>query len=198
MVFEPFALPAVIFVGLAALILIVSHDWRLSISALGVMYVGVFVLVAFSWPLEMAVVKLVAGWISASVLGLGLVSLPNAASYSARYLVSEILFRLSVAGLVVLVAISLTPSVLNWLSDSVYEQVLGGLILLGLGVLILGFTVQPLQTIFGLFVVFAGFEILYTSIETSILVAGFLAVINMGIALIGAYLLVAPMMEVEE
>ena len=198
MSFEIFALPAVILMGLASLILLISYDWRLSVSALGAIYVGVFVLAAFSWPLEMAVVKLVTGWISASVLGLGLVNLPNTWYQPGRYWPSEIIFRLSVAGLAGLVAVSVTPNIQDWLLDATYEQVLGGTILVSMGILQLGLTTQPVRTVFGLLVIFAGFEILYASVETSVLVAGFLAVINMGIALIGAYLLVAPTMEVEK
>lgn len=198
MSFEIFALPAVILMGLASLILLISYDWRLSVSALGAIYVGVFVLAAFSWPLEMAVVKLVTGWISASVLGLGLVNLPNTWYQPGRYWPSEIIFRLSVAGLAGLVAVSVTPNIQNWLLDATYEQVLGGTILVSMGILQLGLTTQPVRTVFGILVIFAGFEILYASVETSVLVAGFLAVINMGIALVGAYLLVAPTMEVEK
>ncbi len=198
MSFDSFALPAVIFLGIAALVILISHDWRLSVSALGLMYVGVFVLTAFFWPMEMAVVKLVAGWISASVLGMALVNLPDAWDRPDRYWGSEILFRLSLAGLVGLVAVSLTSSVQTWLSDATYEQVFGGIVLVGMGIIYLGLTTRPMQTVFGLLVVFAGFEILYASVETSVLVAGFLAVVNMGVALIGAYLLMAPSMELEE
>ncbi len=198
MSFDVFALPAVILLIVAALLILVSHDWRLTISALGVMYVGVFVLTAFSWPVEMAVVKLVAGWISASVLGMGLVNVPDAWKEPGRYWPSEIIFRLSVAGLVGLVAFSITPSVQNWLSNASSEQVFGGLILIGMGILQLGFTTQPVQTTVGLLIVFAGFEILYATVETSVLVAGFLAIVNMGMALTGAYLLIAPTLEVEE
>jgi hypothetical protein len=162
------------------------------------MYVGVFILVVLSWPLEMAVVKLVAGWISASVLGIGLVNLDVNLHQSSRYSPSEIVFRISAAGLVGLAAFSLTPSVQKWLPEISSPQTLGGLILIGMGVLHLGFTLQPLRTIVGLLTLFAGFEILYATIESSVLVAGFLAVINMGLALVGAYLLLAPKLEVEE
>jgi hypothetical protein len=196
--FEQFSLPAFVLLGVAALILLLSHNWRLSISALGVLYVGVFMLIAASWPLEMAVVKLVTGWISASVLGLGLVNSPKAWERPTRYWPSEIVFRVSAAGLFGLAAISLTPAVQAWLVTATNFQVMGGLILIGLGVLHLGLTAQPLRTILGLLTILAGFEILYATIETSVLVAGFLAVTNMGIALAGAYLLVSPSMEPEE
>lgn len=198
MSFDLFALPAVILLAVAALIILVSHDWRLSISALGVMYLGLFVLTAFSWPFEMAIVKLVTGWISVSVLGMGLANFPDAWHSPDRYWPSEILFRLSVAGLVGLVVISFLPSLSNWLTEASNEQVLGGMILVGIGILHLGLTVLPAQTVFGLLMLIAGFEILYASVESSVLVAGFLAVVNLGIALTGAYLFVAPIMEVEE
>jgi hypothetical protein len=42
---------------------------------------------------------------------------------------------------------------------------------------------------------FSGFEIIYAVIETSLLVTGLLAVVNLGLALVGAYLLIAPTME---
>jgi hypothetical protein len=189
---------AVLLLSITALILLISHDWRLSVSSLGVLYLGVFTLVLISWPMEMAVVKLVAGWISASVLGIGLANLGNRQYRPNRYLPSEIIFRFSAAGLVSLVAISLTPSLLEWLPGASYEQALGGLILIGMGLLILGYTQRPLQTALGLLTFFAGFEIMYVTIESSVLVAGFLALINMGVALVFAYLLLAPTLEVEE
>jgi len=195
--FDTFTLPAVILVTITAVILLSSYDWRLSLSALGAMYVGVFVLVALSWPLEMAVVKLAAGWISASVLGISLINRPLAAPRR-RYIVSEIVFRISASGLMGLVAVSLTPKVLAALTNATYEQALGGLLLLGLGILHLGFTADPLRVALGLLTVLAGFEILYAVIESSALVAGFLAAINMGMALTGAYLLLPPVVEREE
>ena len=41
----------------------------------------------------------------------------------------------------------------------------------------------------------AGFEIIYAAIETSVLVTGLLAGINLGLALVGAYLIISPTME---
>jgi hypothetical protein len=196
--FDPFALPSVILLVSAAVVLLISYDWRLSLSALGLMYISVFVLTVFSWPLEMAVAKLVAGWISASVLGISLVNLPSEVQPRGQYQISEIVFRISSAGLVGLVAVSLAPSLRTLLANATYEQVLGGLLLSGMGILHLGFTAQPWRIVLGLLTVLAGFEILYATVETSVLVAGFLAVIDMGFALVGAYILLAPTLEAEK
>jgi hypothetical protein len=43
----------------------------------------------------------------------------------------------------------------------------------------------------------SGFEIIYATVETSPLVAGFFAVLTLGIALISSYLMAAPTLEVE-
>lgn len=196
--FDAFSLPAVLLLSLPALTLLISHDWRVLVSALGLMYVGVFFLVLFSWSIEMAVVKLVAGWISASVLGISMVNIRHRQLRKTRYLPSEIIFRISAAGLVGLATISLTHGLRAWFPGLSYEQAIGGLILLGMSLLHLGFTSQPLHIIVGLLTFFAGFEILYAAVESSVLVAGFLAVINMGVALVGAYLLLVPTMESDE
>ena len=140
------SLPAVLLLSFTALTLLISHDWRVLVSALGLMYVGVFILVLSSWSLEMAVVKLVAGWISASVLGISMVSLSPRQHLQIRYFPSEIIFRISASGLVGLVTISLAPGIQEWFQRISYEQAIGGLILIGMSLLHLGFTRQPLRT----------------------------------------------------
>jgi hypothetical protein len=59
----------------------------------------------------------------------------------------------------------------------------------------LGLTAQPLRVVLGLLTVLSGFEILYAAVESATLVAGLLAAVNLGLALVGAYLLVAPGLE---
>ena len=195
--FEVLLLPAISLAALTGIVLLISSNWRLSLSALAMMYVAMFVLVAYSWPLEMAVSKLVAGWIAVSVLGMSLANSSIKSGSSQKYFPSEIIFRISSAGLVGLVALSLAPVIQNILVEASYEQVLGGILLIGLGILHLGFTTEPFRIISGLLTSLTGFEILYATVESSILVAGFLAVINLGFALTGTYLLLAPAMEAE-
>lgn len=178
-------------------ILLASRDWRVSISALGAQYVGVLLLVALSWPLELAVIKLVAGWIAAAVLGMSLIEYPKAWGDEMGHWVSGSLFRIFVAGMMGLAMLSLTPSVAQWAVHASFEQILGGLILMSFGILHLGFTVQPDRITLGLLTVLSGFEIIYATMETSLLMNAFLAVINLGIALVGAYLLIMPTVEPE-
>jgi hypothetical protein len=192
--FEALAFPAVIVVILAGVLLLVSTEWRLSIGVLAILYVGVFLLVSLSWPIERAVVKLVAGWMSGAVLGMALIGLPEEARRPVRMSTATSLFRLIVAGLVLLVAFSLAPKITEYIHEISLDQAYGGAILIGLGLLHLGLTAHPLRVTLGLLTVLAGFEILYAAVEESTLVTGLLAGVDLGLALLGAYLISLPVL----
>ena len=168
--------------------LLLSRDWRLSIGLLAVQYLGVFLVLLAHWPLNMAAAKLFTGWMASTILGMTKSGMP-------RYSASESAwpegrpFRVFIAILVVMAVISVAPSLLTWLPGISLPSAYAGLILIGVGLVQLGITVQSLRVTFGLLTVFAGFEILYSSIETSILVAGMLSLVTLGVALVGAYLL---------
>ena len=74
----------------------------------------------------------------------------------------------------------------------------GGILLVEVGLVMLGLNARPLRVVLALLVLFSGFEILYAMVERSTLVAGLLALVNLVLALIGAYLHVAPHLETEE
>ena len=152
MSFDFLALPAVVLVSLTGLTLLVSDNWRISIAALVVQYVGVFILVAVSWPLEMAIVKLVAGWMAAAMLGLASAGVPENHSEGLGN-ISSVVFRLLAAGLVGLVVASVLPGLVGWFPEIAVEQLLGGGILIGLGLLHLGLTMSILRVILGLLTV---------------------------------------------
>jgi hypothetical protein len=194
---ELLALPAVVLVSLTGIVLLVSPDWRVSIGALAFQYLGVFILVAISWPLGMAIVKLVAGWMACAVLALANTGISERQT-EGQVSISRGLFRLLAAGLVGLVVATVVPRIAVWISGIITEQLLGAGILIGLGLLHLGLTSSTLRVIIGLLTVLAGFEILYAAVEASVLVAGLLAGVSLGLALVGAYLLVIPTLVVGE
>jgi hypothetical protein len=195
---ETLALPAVFLAAFTALLLLVSTDWRLSVAALAGQYIAVFTLAALSWTLELAVVKLVAGWMAGAVLGMALVGSPEEGRQQSRLGFAIILFRILGAGLVGLVAVSVAPRLVQWVPALRLEQAYGGALLIGLGLLHLGLTAQPLRVSLGLLTVLGGFEIVYASVETSALVTGLLAGVNLGLALVGAFLLTVPAVEEAE
>ncbi|MQC27164.1 MAG: hypothetical protein DWG76_06935 [Chloroflexi bacterium] len=174
--------------------LLVGRQWRWRIVALALQYLGVFILVLAAWPLELAAVKLVSGWMAGTVLGFTRLSLADADA-SQREQSAGVGFRLVASGLVVLVVLGVAPGLSAWAAPISVPQAWGALLLVGMGLLNVGLGVRSLANILGLLTILSGFEILYAAIETSTLVAGLLATIHLGIALVGAYLLVAPGMD---
>jgi hypothetical membrane protein len=63
------------------------------------------------------------------------------------------------------------------------------MLLVGMGLIHLGMTTRPLRVLLGLLTTLSGFELVYAAVENSVLVAGLLAVVTLGLALVGAYLL---------
>ncbi|MBN2148534.1 MAG: hypothetical protein JW726_14200 [Anaerolineales bacterium] len=186
---------AALLVTITSLILLVSQDWRWVIATLAIQYLGVMVLVYSFWPLEMAIAKMIAGWMAGAVLGMAVTSTPNSWQEQERPWPSGRLFRLLAASLVIITFASFYRHGENWITPISPPALWGGLILIGMGLLHLGLTTQPLRVVIGLLTVLSGFEILYAAVETSSLVAGLLAGVHLGLALVGAYLIMAPEME---
>jgi hypothetical protein len=192
---EFLALPAVILAFLTASILLISWEWRISIFSLSLQYACVFVLVSLTWPLEIAAVKVVAGWIAGVVLSLALINLPGGISDERPLIVSDLIFRILAAILAGLFAFTGGAKLISWLPEIALLQAFGGMILIALGLLHLGLTSQPFRVVLGLLTVLSGFEILYAAVESSILITGLLAAVTLGLAMLGAYLITAPTLE---
>lgn len=189
---------AIVMVSLTSLGLLLSRDWRLGVGLLAIQYVGVLILVSTSWQIELAVAKMVAGWMAGAVLGVAIASLPGESFKEISTSPAEFIFRFLSAGVVGLVLFSIVPNSTSWFAQINFASRWGGLILIGMGLLHLGFTNHPLRITFGLLTFLAGFEILYAAVETSTLVAGLMAVINLGLALVCAYLMLAPHLKERE
>jgi hypothetical protein len=189
---------AVVLVSLTSFGLLISRNWRFSIANLAVQYIGVLILVSSAWQIELAVTKMIAGWMAGAVLGVAITNTPAAQPKEAGSNMSERIFRLLSAGLVALVVYSVVPIAADWFVQINSASRWGGFILVGMGLLHLGLTNHPFRVTLGLLTVLSGFEILYAAVETSTLVAGLLAGINLGLALVCAYLLVAPLLEEPE
>lgn len=182
---------AVVVVVLTATGLLLTRDWRWSIILLAIQYVGMFVLTFQHWPLGMASVKIVAGWMSAAILGMTRSGIANEEFDEEYTWPRGWLFRAFAACIVLLIVVVVTPSVDTIMADAGFPVTSGSLLLIGLGLLHLGITANVLRVTIGLMTILSGFEILYSAVEGSVLVAALLAVINLGLALVGAYLLVA-------
>ena len=187
-------LVALLFLSGAGILIVSSRRWMTGLLAF--QYIGVFLLVSVSWPLEIAVVKLVAGWMASAVLFLTYQNLIGSdQEYQIPAVPAGTTFKGFAALLVGLSVYSMVPLALRWFLGATSQQALGGLWLLGLGLLQLILSRDSLRIIIGLLTVISGFEILYATLEASVLMTGLLALLNIGFAFLGAYLLMASNLE---
>jgi hypothetical protein len=189
--FEELAFVPVSLILASSLLILVSQNWRRVIIALAVQYIGVFWLIALSWPVELAVIKLVVGWVAGAMLGAS----PPADFIEEKFSsTSGLVFRILAAIMVWILVYTTAPLLANWIPAQ--PAILwGGLLLIGMGLLQLGMSTHPLRAVLGLLTLLSGFEILYAAVEVSVLVTGLLALINLGVALVGSYLVNVETME---
>ena len=195
MISNPVVLIAVALVSLTSLYNLISRDWRSSVGGLALQYIGVFLLVIISWPLEMAVAKMLAGWMAGVILWVAMTYVPDAWPDSEKSIKFGAIFRVLAALILALAVTSLVIQSETWLSTISIPIRWGSFMLIGMGLLQLSLTSHPFKVIVGLLTVLSGFEIIYAAIETSTLVTGLLAGVTLALALVGAYLLITPSME---
>lgn len=183
---DQYAFIAVGILGLVSAVILLTRNWRWRVGALALQYVGVFWLVALSWPVGLASIKLVVGWMAGAILGVSRIDqLPS----DRRRWPTEWMFLGLVMMLVFFSVSTIAPRFEGWLPANHSAQIWGGLLLIGSGLIHLGVASRGLRVIVSLLTALSGFEILYAVVENSTLVAGLLATVTLGIALVGAYLL---------
>jgi len=188
---------AVIIILVASTGLLVSWDWRWSLALCAGQYLAAFWLVSLHWPVGLAAVKLVSGWMGIAALGLTRLNFSGEDETKEKFWPRQLWFHFLLAAIVILLALAAAPRLENFLPGLGLPVIAGSLVLMGMGLLHLGITSHNLRVILGLLTFLCGFEILYASVEGSILVAGLLAVINLGLALVGCYLMLAGSVEPE-
>lgn len=183
---QPLALAAFILIVITAMVILTFRDWRINTIALGLQYLAAFILVSLSWPVGMAVVKLIVGWMATSAIALTCLRQMN--SESPVEPAASLFFRGLLGVLVIILIFILAPGV----QQKVFPElnlliVQGGLILFGMALMQLGTNSEPYLTIMSLLSLFSGFEIIQAGLERSTLLTGLLAIVNLGMALVGVY-----------
>jgi hypothetical protein len=178
-----------------ALMIYMARDWRWVLGGLALQYLLAFLLITPVWPLELAAVKLVGGWMAAAVLGITRLNLVEQTREAPNRFPNSPAFLTLTALLVMVIVIGAAPALATWSRQFTIELAWSGLFLIGLGLLQVSLSDLASRIIIGLLTLLTGFEILYATVETSILVAGLLAVLHLGVALVGSYLMLAPGIE---
>ena len=202
--------PAAAVVLLAAIIILVVQDWRLSLLALAVQYLFAGLLFVDLLDPRLAIVKVLVGlficlilYLTARQVNWGRLPVDVTADEVARLnqerrvrfgayvLPTTMPFRLFLALMAALVVVTLAqrpgyqlpavPESLGYLNLAVYA--LGGL-----GLLALALKAEPLQAGMGVFMFLSGFELFYSALEQSVAMLAALAAVNLIVALVIAYL----------
>mgnify|MGYP001047132685 FL=1 len=200
------AMPAVVGVFVTAGLLVVSRDWRLNLLALAVQYFFVALLMTQVIRLEVAAVKALIGWLICLAFYLTEQQAKSLTRASGER--SDLSFQgwfearldgwrregISVraafgfmAAVVVSVAAYAAVSAVP-ISQVPEEFALACYLLIGLGILLLGLSQDPLRVGVGMLMFLSGFDLFYVVLEPSLVVTGLLGSISFVIALGMAYL----------
>lgn len=198
MVIDIISWVAVALILATATTILISQDWRISLAALALQYLAAFWLVTRHLPLAMGSVKLIAGWMVVATLGMTRLSLSTLDNQiEDTFWLRGRWFRIILMGIVGLIAAGSSLQIEAVIPGLGLPVIAGSMILIGAGVVHLGVTSDLLRVILGLLTLLAGFEILYAALESAILVTGLLAVVNLGLGILGSYLLIAGSFPLE-
>lgn len=186
---QTLSLLAFVLIVITSMVILIFRDWRIVAAALALQYLAVFTLVTRSWPVGMSVVKLIVGWMSTAAISLTYVR--KEVTTLADDSTSSFVFRGLAGLLVILVVFIAAPSLQGDVFPQLSLVVLqSGLMLMGMSLMQLGTNSNPFLTIVGLLSMLSGFEVIYAGLELSTLLTGLLAVVNLGLALVGVYFIV--------
>jgi hypothetical protein len=177
---------AVVGVVITSLAVLVLENYRYSLAAMVLQYLFAFFLISSIWPVGLAVIKLIVGWIVCSLIGSAY--LQNHIQQSDEVNMEKMVFSSLSAVVVWLIVFTISDKAALVLGLS-RPMLLGAGILIGMGVLQLGSTTNLLRVLFGLLTVLSGFEVIYAGLEESVLVTGLLASVNILFGFMGWYMI---------
>jgi len=198
----PLLTPALFAILLAGGVLVIVTDWRLSFGALVIEYLGAAILLTQLVLPQVALAKLLVGLLVVTLLtvtgwqaGFGQGLVPAGDAFPPRRRLgfevrTGLPFRL-LAVLMVSVAafyVASQPSLVLPGLDQAPALNTAAYVLLGLGLLNLGLTEEPMNAGMGLLTMLIGFEMFYAAVEPSLAVVALLAGVHFAIGLSISYL----------
>lgn len=170
---------AVLILVITTTVLLVVNHWRWMSIAWVFQVFSIFWLTSLSWSIAESVVKLIGGWITIAIVSS---SHPDIVLENDQESISTGFgFRFLIAGMLWLFSFSIAPSIQS-LAQTRIEIIWGGMLLFTSGLLQIGLSKNYIRTIIGLITFISGFEVMYASIESSVLVSGLLVFITIGLS----------------
>jgi hypothetical protein len=173
---------------------LISDSRRINLAAFSGTLLMAFVINIQFWSFTFALSKLITGLMAILILNLSPNLMTQSLFEGSR--TSKVFRGVAFAFLLILI-LFIVPKSSIFLSIPL-EQTLAALFMMVSGFVTLGISQNPYRVILGLIVLFLGFEIIYGSVESSLLINGMLAAVDLLVALIGSYLITNSLAEEEQ
>ena len=197
---------ALLGLAVTASLLIALTDWRASVLALVAQYVLAGLLLTRVIRPEIATIKTLIGamicvvlYVTARRVGWGRLPLEEGEEPPSWWLLALMMgvpFRILAA--LMALALAFSAALRMPLPNVPLEVTVGGFTLGMVGLFAIALAREPLKGGIGLLTAMTGFEMFYSSVEQSLVVVGFLGLVNLGIALGISYLTTSQALPEEE
>lgn len=165
--------------------IILAEDWRYRLALVAIIELIGFILIVQIWPIALALVKLISGWMGIALLATTFTfSSPVNAPLSP---ISSRVFRLMLVTFGWLLVLVSVERLNEWLPIS-YTNLFIGMVFFISGMIYLALRMNSIDTVLGLLIFFEGFDVIYSSLEGSALITGIFGIIIISICLTGSYL----------
>jgi hypothetical protein len=164
---------------------ILVEDWRYRLALVAIIELIGFILIVQIWPIALASVKLISGW-------MGIALLATTFTFSSSGItplspISSRVFRLMLVTFGWLLVLVSAERFNEWLPIS-YTNLFIGMVFFISGMIYLALRMNSIDTVLGLLIFFEGFDVIYSSLEGSALITGIFGIIIISICLTGSYL----------
>lgn len=183
----PIQVIAIIVIVSASLLPFAMPNWRILLTALAAIYLVQFIFIFYQSPPLLPVINLIIGWMACAIIGVSILRLGLSADTESTR--TGVTFRLISAFFFILTSFALSIDAYSWLLKVPYILISAGLTLLFTGILQMSFYHHVLRIIISLLVFLAGVELIYYSLESSLLVIVLIGLVKIGLAFIGTHLI---------
>ena len=165
--------------------ILILTDWRWKMAGLAVIQLLGFILILQIWPIALASVKLISGW-----MGIAVMSATMASTGELRIsetLTSARVFKLMLAAFSWIVIAASVERLNSWLPIP-YTNLFIGLVFFFCGIFYFSQEREIIGIAIGLLIFLSGFDVIYSSLEGSALVTGIYGLIVILVSIISSYL----------
>jgi len=165
--------------------ILIFTDWRWKMAGLAAIQLICFILILQIWPIALASVKLISGWMGVAVMSATMASTIDSRNYELQ--TSARIFKLMLAAFSWIVIAASVERLNSWLPIT-YTNLFIGLVFFFCGIFYFSQEHDINGIAIGLLIFLSGFDLIYSSLEGSALVTGIYGLIIILISIISSYL----------